>query len=279
MIFNCKELSNKLRSNLKENFVPNDKKFLILHLNDSLASEKYVRNNVKVCNEMGIKTYVYNDMSKEADVVLKDIEGMIENKEISSMIIQEPIDIKYRQVADYLINKYSQLDIDCISTKKQTELYVENNIDIENIPLTALGVLKIIENEDINVKGKVVTVVGIGRVSGKPIAHCLEQKGATVLRAHVDTQKDTLKQMCLISDIIVGCCGVPHLISDDMTKDGQLLINVGMGEKDGEVRADFDIENINKEHDVKITSLLSSTGLMTVTSMLYKFISTNWERK
>lgn len=279
MIFNCKELSSKMRNNLKERFIPNDKKFLILHLNESLASQKYVGNNIKVCNEIGIQTHIYSDMSKDPKDVLEEIESMIENKEISSMIIQEPIEQKYRQVADYLINTYSQLDIDCISTKKQTELYVENNIDIENIPLTALGVLTIIENENIDVKGKVVTVVGIGRLSGKPIAHCLEQKGATVLRAHVDTKRDTLKQMCLMSDIVVGCCGVPHLVTEDMTKDSQLLINVGMGERDGQVYPDFDIENINENHDVKVTSLFSSTGLMTITSMLNKFINTNWERK
>jgi hypothetical protein len=58
-----------------------------------------------------------------------------------------------------------------------------------------------------------------------------------------------------------------------------LLINVGMGERDGQVYPDFDIENINENYDVKVTSLCSSTGMMTTTSMLNKFINTNWETK
>ncbi len=131
-------------------------------------------------------------------------------------------------------------------------------------PATPKAILWLLGGYDIDYKGKIVTVVGQGRLVGKPLAAMLESSGATVIRCDKGT-KD-LAAETRKADIIISATGQPKLITRDMVKPGAVIVDAGTAEMDGNLVGDVDHELYGDE-SLKVTPNPGGVGPLTVAAL------------
>ncbi len=133
------------------------------------------------------------------------------------------------------------------------------------IPATVKGILTLLAEYDVPVAGRAVTVVGQGRLTGKPLAALLEQRGAVVTRC--DKSTADLPAATKAADILVTAVGHPDLITAGMVKPGATVIDVGTTWADGRIVGDVDFAEVSKKA-AAITPVPGGVGPMTVVSLL-----------
>ena len=227
------------------------------------ASAVYVRNKVRACGEVGIKSEVVRlpgDVSEEE--LLATIRRLNEAPSVHGILVQLPLPphISPRHV------------LETISAKKDVDgfhLYNVGGLVIgETVfpPCTPYGVQKILEHEGIELEGKNVTVVGASNIVGKPLALMLMQREATVAICHAKTRD--LAQYTILADILVVAAGSPNLIVPPMVHTGAVVIDVGINFlPDGRLVGDVDFEGVRQKASY-ITPGPGGVGPMTVTMLL-----------
>jgi len=134
------------------------------------------------------------------------------------------------------------------------------------VPCTPLGVMKLLAEYDIDVKGKNCVVVGASNIVGKPMAALLLNDDATVEVCHIFT--DDLKKHTLNADIILVGVGVINLIKEDMVKDDAIIIDIGINRADnGKLVGDVDFANVSEKCSY-ITPVPGGVGPMTIAMLL-----------
>ncbi len=143
-------------------------------------------------------------------------------------------------------------------------------------PCTAEAVMALIRHYGIETKGKKVTVVGRSLVIGKPVALLLTTANATVTVCH--TRTADIKAECRNADIIVACCGVAKMITEDFVKPGQIVIDVGMNvDPEGRLCGDVDYDSVSEIAEA-VTPVPGGVGSIT-TAILLKHVVNNAERQ
>ena len=133
-------------------------------------------------------------------------------------------------------------------------------------PCTPLGVMELLSEYDIDVKGKNCVVIGASNIVGKPMASLLLNADATVEICHIFT--DDLKKHTLNADMIFVGVGVINLITEDMVKDDVVIIDIGVSRtKEGKLVGDVDFENVSKKSSY-ITPSPGGVGPMTIAMLL-----------
>ncbi len=134
------------------------------------------------------------------------------------------------------------------------------------VPCTPLGVMELLNEYDIDVKGKNCCVVGASNIVGKPMASLLLNAGATVEICHIET--DHLKKHTLQADIVLVGVGVINLITEDMVKDDIVIIDIGVSRnKEGKLVGDVDFDSVSKKSSF-ITPSPGGVGPMTIAMLL-----------
>jgi len=133
------------------------------------------------------------------------------------------------------------------------------------IPCTPLGIDILLKHYGIDLKGKDVTVVGAGFIVGRPLTALLLWRDATVSVCHIHT-KD-LKKYTLGADVLISATGVPHLIKEDMVKEGAVVVDVGISKVGDRIVGDVDFEAV-KNKVYAITPVPGGVGPMTVSALL-----------
>jgi methylenetetrahydrofolate dehydrogenase (NADP+)/methenyltetrahydrofolate cyclohydrolase len=134
------------------------------------------------------------------------------------------------------------------------------------VPCTPLGVMEIFKEYEIDLKGKNCVVVGASNIVGKPMASLLLNADATVEICHIFT--DDLKKHTLDADIILVGVGLINLITEDMVKDGAIIIDIGINRADnGKLVGDVDFEKVSKKCSY-ITPVPGGVGPMTIAMLL-----------
>ena len=132
---------------------------------------------------------------------------------------------------------------------------------------TPSGVMKILENEGIEIEGKHAVIIGRSETVGKPMAMLLLNANATVTICHSRTKN--LAQVCRQADILISAVGKPNFVTADMVKEDAVVIDVGINrDKDGKLCGDVDFENV-KEKASCITPVPGGVGPMTITMLMY----------
>ena len=226
------------------------------------ASAIYVRNKVRACGEVGIKSEV---VRLPADIperqLLERIRVLNDSSAVHGILVQLPLPahISVRRV------------IETISAEKDVDgfhLYnVGGLVNGQTVfpPCTPYGVQKILEHEGIELEGKNVTVVGASNIVGKPLALMLMQREATVAICHAKTRD--LTQYTILADILVVAAGSPNLIVPAMVRTGAVVIDVGINFVGGRLVGDVDFEGVKKKASY-ITPVPGGVGPMTVTMLL-----------
>ena len=235
----------------------------MIMVGDNPASAVYVRNKVRACGEVGIKSEVLRLPAHIGEETLLDaIRRLNDSPDIHGILVQLPLP---PQISPERV-------LETISVAKDVDgfhLYNVGGLVIGRTvfpPCTPYGVQKILEYEGIELEGKNVTVVGASNIVGKPLALMLMQREATVAICHAKTRD--LAQYTILADILVVAAGRPNLIVAPMIRTGAVVIDVGINFlPGGRLVGDVDFEGV-KQKASYITPVPGGVGPMTVTMLL-----------
>ena len=232
------------------------------------ASQVYVRNKIKGCEEAGIKSFAYY---LPGDAAQEEVEELVcsltENGDIHGILVQLPLP-KHLD-ADKILK--------LIPKGKDVDGFCEENIG--NLCLnrdclvacTPNGVMQMLKREGIELKGKRAVVIGRSNIVGKPMAMLLLNADATVTVCHSKTQN--LAKICAEADVLVAAIGKAKFVTADMVKDGAVVIDVGMNrDTDGKLCGDVDFEGVKGKCSY-ITPVPGGVGPMTITMLLYNTVT------
>jgi methylenetetrahydrofolate dehydrogenase (NADP+)/methenyltetrahydrofolate cyclohydrolase len=232
------------------------------------ASAIYVRNKIKACHEVGIRSYHYKyDHDVRQSEVLDLIAELNERRDVHGILVQLPLP-KHFSIFEVLQTISKDKDVDGFHLYNVGGLVVGDTVFP---PCTPYGVVKLLEHENIPIEGKNVVVVGASNIVGKPMALMLMQRDATLCICHAKT-KD-LAQFTILADILVVAAGKPNLIVPQMVKTGAVVIDVGINRlANGKLVGDVDFKGV-AEKASHITPVPGGVGPMTVTMLLVNTVS------
>jgi len=240
----------------------------VVLVGDNSASQVYVRNKIKGCEEVGIKSYAYYLPADSTQSQVEDlVKGLVGDDCINGILVQLPLP------AHLDANAVLQL----IPKEKDVDGFCEENIGnlCMNkdclVACTPNGIMKMLERENISLKGKNAVVIGRSNIVGKPMAMLLLNADATVTVCHSKTRN--LSEICSKADILVAAIGRAKFVTADFVKDGAVVIDVGMNrDENGKLCGDVDYENV-KEKCSYITPVPGGVGPMTITMLLYNTVT------
>jgi methylenetetrahydrofolate dehydrogenase (NADP+)/methenyltetrahydrofolate cyclohydrolase len=232
------------------------------------ASQIYVRNKRKACEEAGIYSEEYRlpEETNENDL-LSLIKKLNQDNKIHGILVQLPLPRKINETK--ILRAISPLkDIDGFHPENMG-LLVEGNPRF--IPCTPYGVIKLLDYYGIEIQGKEAVVVGRSNIVGKPVSLLLLHRHATVTICHSRTIK--LEEVTSRADILVAAIGRAKFIKENMVKVGAVVIDVGINRlPDGKLVGDVDFEKVH-EKAAFITPVPGGVGPMTIAMLLWNTFS------
>lgn len=278
-IIDGKQLAKKIRENLKleceelkeQGINP---KLAVIMVGDNPASKVYVRNKSRACNEVGIEYQEYllpeNATQKE---LLELIKKLNQDKEINGILLQSPLPQHLNINEAFKTITYSK-DVDGFTPASVGKLCIGEDTFISCTPY---GVIKMFEEYNIDLKGKNVVILGRSNIVGKPLIQCCLQKDATVTVCHSKTKN--LSEYTKKADVIIAAIGKAKFLTEDMVKDGVVIIDVGINRQDdGKLVGDVDFENVSKEASY-ITPVPGGVGPMTIAMLMNNVIKAAKEQQ
>ena len=239
----------------------------VILVGDNPASQVYVRNKVKACQDNGIYSVMEKyDADMSEDALLARIDALNKDAKIHGILVQLPLPAH--------INAHKV--IEAIASEKDVDGFHISNAGLLMTgqplfrPCTPYGVMKMLESINYPVRGANAVVVGASNIVGKPQAMLLLQAGATVTICNSKTQD--LGHHTRQADILVVATGKRNIVTADMIKPGAVVIDVGMNRNDeGKLCGDVDFSGA-KEVAGYITPVPGGVGPMTITMLLVNTI-------
>ncbi len=237
------------------------------------ASQVYVRNKIKACEETSIRSFEYflpENVTQEKVVAL--IRKLARDKNVHGILLQLPLP-KHLDTKEILRHIPVDKDVDGFSAENLGRLAMQ---EYGTVACTPYGVMELLKRYNIPIFGKNAVVVGRSNIVGKPMAMLLLNANATVTVCHSKTQD--LKGICARADILVAAIGKPKFITADMVKEGAVVVDVGINRlEDGKLCGDVDFDAV-KDKVSYITPVPGGVGPMTI-AMLMENACTAAERK
>ena len=235
---------------------------LIIQVGDNPASNKYVNNKIKRCEEVGIDCTLkkFPETITENDLINKIT---ISQHYYSSIIVQEPLP---KHIDSKKVNSVIYQYKDCDGLVKSNIGCLHNQQNCIT-PATPQGIINLFDYYNINLEGKNVLIVGRSNLVGRPLAELFLQKDCTVTISHSKT-KDLQRDLSSGNyDIVVGCIGKAKLLKNVNTK---YIIDVGINFIDGKMCGDFDIETCNCEWYTPVPNGVGQLTVATVAENIVK---------
>ena len=264
----AKETREKLKikcDELKEKGI--NPKFAAIMVGNDNASQIYIRNKSKACEEIGIEfeEYLLSEKIEQKELIEK-IKELNNRKDIHGILLQSPIpanlDINeaFRTIApEKDVDGFNPLNIGKLCLNQDTF-----------VSCTPYGIMKLFEAYGIELEGKDVTIVGRSNIVGKPLIQCCLRKNATVTVCHSKT-KD-LKKHTKDADVVIMAIGKSKFLKADMIKEGAVVIDVGINrDSEGKIAGDADFDNILSKASF-ITPVPGGVGPMTIAMLMNNII-------
>ena len=265
-IIDGKGIAAELRAELKKKIEESAEKpgLAVVIVGEDPASRIYVRNKIKACGELGIRSYSY-ELPETA--TQEEVEGLLDtlaqNEEIDGILLQVPLP-KHLNAEAACQHIPFEKDVDGFSAQN-LGLLMQHKEQV--VACTPLGVMKLLEREGIDPAGKRAVVIGRSETVGKPMAMLLLNADATVTICHSKTKN--LKEISAQADILISAVGKAGFVTEDMVKEGAVVIDVGMNRNEsGKLCGDVDFESV-KEKASYITPVPGGVGPMTITMLTY----------
>lgn len=265
-IIDGKGIAAQLRSELKEKIEACEEKpgLAVVIVGEDPASRIYVRNKIKACGEIGIRSYSYELPENASQKQVEDLlDELGKNPEVHGILLQMPLP-KHLDSESAAAHIPYEKDVDGFSAQN-LGLLMQNRAQVA--ACTPLGVMKLLEREGIELAGKHAVVLGRSETVGKPMAMLLLNANATVTVCHSKTKN--IKEQCKNADILISAVGKAGFVTEDMVKEGAVVIDVGINRnQDGKVCGDVDFERV-KDKTSYITPVPGGVGPMTITMLMY----------
>ncbi len=247
IILDGKKVSQKIKDEIKKII---EEKFLQKNLRpglaaiivgDNPASKIYVNSKAKACEEVGIKSKVFQLVENIfQDELIKLIKKLNDNSEIHGILVQQPLPGTINQ---NLINETidPRKDVDGFHPINLGRLLIGEECFV---PCTPLGIIELLTRYDISLEGKNVVVIGRSNIVGKPLAALLMQKNkktnATVTICHSATKN--IEEFTRKADVVIAAMGKPEFLNSSMIKENSIVVDVGINR----------IEDVNSQKGYRI---------------------------
>ena len=240
----------------------------VILVGENPASALYVRNKIKACAEIGIRSYKFDfPAAVDQSAVIERIKSLNENFDVHGILVQLPLPPSF-DLLRILHTISADKDVDGFHLYNVGGLVLGDTVFP---PCTPYGVVRLLEHEGIALEGKNVVVVGASNIVGKPMALMLMQRDATVCICHAKTRD--LAQFTLLADVLVVAAGHPGLIVPQMVRTGAVVIDVGINRlPNGKLVGDVDFEGVRQKASY-ITPVPGGVGPMTVTMLMFNTIT------
>ena len=263
-VIDGRAISEEIRSELKQSIKYEMLKpsIAVIQVGDNEASNTYVKNKEKACNDVGIyfRHYKFEDGESELSIINK-IKELNNDEYVNGIIIQLPLPDGYneKRLINTIINSK---DVDGL-TDINTGRLVNGRKTL--VPCTAAGVIELLKRSNVEISGKHAVLVGRGKLTCKPLIQLFLNEDATVTVCHSKTED--LASITKNADILVSAVGINNIITEDMVKAGVVVIDVGINFETGKISGDVDFDKVSKKASL-ITKTPGGVGPMTVTMLL-----------
>lgn len=264
-LINGKEVSQFVKEKIRDEAVALGLKpgLAVILVGDDPASHVYVNNKKKACELCGFYSESYElCASTPQSELLELIDKLNANDKIHGILVQMPLP---KHIDENAV-------IERIDPKKDVDAFNPVNVgkimtgDFDFLPCTPAGVMELLKYYNVDVAGKSCVVIGRSNIVGKPMAMLMLHANATVTICHSRTTdiKNTVKN----ADIVVAAVGRKHFVTEDMVKEGAVVVDVGINRgEDGKLYGDVDFDNVSKKASF-ITPVPGGVGPMTIAMLM-----------
>ena len=269
VILDGKNLRDKILADLKcrvaaLNGTP---KLVVLSVGDDPASKIYVNNKKKFAEKIGITAEIIEyPPSVRQEILLTDINVLNVDPTVTAILVQLPLP-KHIDKLEILSAILPEKDVDGFTPYNSGLLF--SGAKPYAYPATPRGILRLLDEYNIEIDGKHVVIVGRSNIVGKPLAQMMLNRNATVTVCHSHTKN--LADITKTADILVSAAG-GKIIEENMIKQNCVVIDVGIfRDDDGKLRGDVNFETVSKIAS-HITPVPGGVGPMTIASLMLNIV-------
>lgn len=267
-IIDGKELAKKVRKDLRSDVKKLKEKGINLKLavimvGDDPGSQVYVKNKSKACEKVGIEfeEFLFDSDTSE-ETLLEVIQKLNSDDSIHGILLQSPVP-KHININKAFRTILPEKDVDGFNPINVGNLSIGEDAFISCTPY---GIVKMLEEYNIETVGKNAVILGRSNIVGKPMIQCMLNKNSTVTVCHSKTKN--IEEIIRNADIVIAAIGKPQFVKADMVKDGAVVIDVGINRlENGTIVGDVDYENVAKKASY-ITPVPGGVGPMTIAMLL-----------
>lgn len=269
-VIDCISIAQKIKNDVKMDILSleNQPHLVVVVVGEDPASQVYVRNKHKVCEEVGIKSTIVRvreDITQQGlEVIVKNLN---EDDSVHGLLVQLPLPkhLDEQRIAELIDWKK---DVDAFHPVLQGKLMRGEDLDVIPLPCTAVGCIKILKEEGVNLSGKRIAVVGRSNIVGKPVSMLCLHENATVTMCHSRTLR--LQSVTKQADIVICAVGKAKMFDYNYFSGGQYVLDVGINRDiNGKLCGDVDIESVfNARDDMCVTPVPRGLGLLTVACLM-----------
>lgn len=274
IILDGKTLSEKLYEGLKSNQkVQNrlhESELIIITAGNDPASKVYVRNKIKACEKVGLR---HKHIVVDENMFVEEFDGFLAKLLTDNLYsLESPNNhlgvILQLPAPQHMVEQFNAdippiIDVDGFGDRNREMLALYGNPF--NFPATPKGIMTLLSNYNIPIKGKHVVIIGRSDIVGKPLATMMLNANATVTVCHSKTEN--LAEITKTADILVTAIGKPKFIKAEHIKDGVTIIDVGINRTEEGLCGDVDFEDVKSKCHA-ITPVPGGVGPMTVYSLI-----------
>lgn len=266
-IIDGKNLQNKIKEDLKNKIktLTTTPKLVVIQVGNDSASSVYVKNKGKLCIEVGIEFEhkKYEQITEEK--LIEEIEKLNKDNSVTGILVQLPLpkEINEQKVIEKIDYKK---DVDGLTSNNIGNLFAGNKAIA---PCTALGVMEILKETQINLEGKNVVIVGRSKLVGLPLISLLLKENATVTTCHSRTKN--LQEITSKADILIVAIGKKEFITKEYVKEEAIVIDVGINREEGKLYGDCKFDEIIEKCKY-ITPVPGGVGPLTVIMLVNNVI-------
>ena len=239
----------------------------VVLIGEDPASQVYVRNKIKGCEEAGIRSFAHY---LPADVTQAEAEELVRalasDDAVHGILVQLPLP-KHLNADKILACIPAEKDVDGFSAENIGRLARNEEC---TVACTPLGVMELLHRYGVEPRGKRAVVIGRSNIVGRPMALLLLNADATVTICHSRTVN--LAEECVRADILIAAIGKPNFVTADMVKEGAVVVDVGINRVDGKIVGDVDFAAVSQKASL-ITPVPGGVGPMTIAMLLQNAVS------
>lgn len=267
-ILNGRQCSSRVREEIKQQVVALKRKggeapgLAVVLVGDNPASRVYVGQKEKACKEVGFNSFLHRlpeDTSQEE--LLSLVEELNRDEGVHGILVQLPLPR----------HMDSDTILEAISPEKDVDGFHPVNMGhlVTGLPCTEpctpKGIMYLLESYGIELEGKKAVVLGRSNIVGKPIAHMLMARNATVTICHSRTPD--IASYTREADIVIAAVGRPRFLTAEMVKEGSVIVDVGINRLEEGLVGDVDFDAV-KGKASWITPVPGGVGPMTIAMLL-----------